>query len=276
MLCLLKSQEQRCTLEEKAGTTSYENMSYCCFHTSLSLMQHHSISQWTTPHENFHSCMLAGVKQESHGREVTLNQFLTPSITQLKPCAHRNILGHREKRYWYETPRHRLQKFNTKCLVSAQIHYSHLTITTQTTSKGSLTKQQVHTRSVCLLSRVSHQDNNSIFFLATFSSPILLHRSYIQLLKIRKSPNVLCLICIFKYANYCKTGNFRVTYFCRKIKCAKMFIATITGSMVFRQKAVNHQNNCLPINYCSTLPEIFSFCKKYFSSKCLPLPDQFH
>lgn len=54
-----------------------------------------------------------------------------------------------------------------------------------------------------------------------------------------------------------------------------MFIATITGSMVFQQKAVNHQNNCLPINYCSTAPEIFSFCilagcREYFSSKCLP------
>lgn len=252
-------------------------MWYCCFHTSQTLMQHHSISQ----HKNFHSYMLARVKQERHGREVTLNSFLTPSTTQLKPCTHRNILGHREKHYWYETPRHRLQKFNTECLISAQIHYSHLTIMTQTTSKGSLTKQQVHGRSVCLLSRVSHQGNNSIwfwfcfsfFFWATSSSPILLHRSYISLLKIHKSPNVLCLICIFKYANYCKPGNFRVTYFCRKIKCAKMFIATITGSMVFQQKAVNHQNNCLPINYCSTLPEIFSFFKIYFSSKCLPLQD---
>lgn len=43
-----------------------------------------------------------------------------------------------------------------------------------------------------------------------------------------------------------------------------MFIATITGSMVFQQKAVNHQNNCLPINYCNTLPEIFSSSKYIF------------
>lgn len=160
-----QTREQRCTSEEKDNALSYENMWYCCFHTSQTLMQHHSISQ----HKNFHSYMLARVKQESHGREVTLNSFLTPSTTQLKPCTHRNILGHREKHYWYETPRHRLQKFNTECLISAQIHYSHLTITTQTTSKGSLTKQQVHGRSVCLLSRVSHQGNNSIWFWFCFS-----------------------------------------------------------------------------------------------------------
>lgn len=182
MLCLLRVRSKG-VLQKKRLTPHHMQTWYCCFHTSQALMQHHSISQWTTLHENFHSCMLAGVKQESHGREVTLNSFLTPLITQLKPCMHRNILGHREKRYWYETPRHHLQKFNTKCLVSAQIHYSHLTITTQTTSKGSLTKQQVHTRSVCLLSRVSHQDNNSRVFLVVFlsnfqlpySSPQVIH-----------------------------------------------------------------------------------------------------
>lgn len=79
------------------------------------------------------------------------------------PFTGRNTLGYCKEYYWYETPRHHLQKFNTKCLILAQIHYSHLTIMTQTTSKGSLAKQQVHTRSVYLLSQVSHQDNNPIF-----------------------------------------------------------------------------------------------------------------
>lgn len=86
--------------------------------------------------------------------------FATINSTMQNPS---HTSGHRKERYWYEAPRH-LQKSNTKCLILAQIHYSHLTVMTKTTSKGSLSKQQVHTRSVYLLPRVSHQDNNSIFF----------------------------------------------------------------------------------------------------------------
>lgn len=142
---------------DTAGVTRCENTQHSCFCTSQALTQLYTIWTWTTPKQNFPSCMRTEDKQENW--LLTRHFFLPLAIAKRKTlhthwAIARSVTG----------MRHHLQKSNTKCLILAQIHYSHLTVMTKTTSKGSLAKQQVCTRSVYLLPRVSHQDNNSIFF----------------------------------------------------------------------------------------------------------------